>query len=217
MTFRVRRSWGEMYRPSGHARIHQSHRLSLAVCPHYCTDPDVTWGIMVGVSPTCALLSRFRCTGFVKNIARTRNVSECLYSRSMPTYRYLRYLSKTTCNCERELAHRTWKMWIPLLVKNTFPNFLTAQCRISRRKPLCKTPSRFIEPFRHNADLWRTLAGDSVIHWSRTAWFAIEIAMIAAQYRRQWTRMTRALTPDSEKDLYYNFPYIIILPSVCTH
>jgi len=30
---------------------------SLAACPHYCMDPDVSWG--VGVSPSCALLGRF--------------------------------------------------------------------------------------------------------------------------------------------------------------
>jgi len=34
--------------------------LSVAICTHYCTDPDVTQG-MVGVppSPSCALLGRF--------------------------------------------------------------------------------------------------------------------------------------------------------------
>ena len=58
VTFRVRRSRGEMY--IGH------DRLCLCVCqcqyiaafPHYCTGPDVTWG-MVGVSPGCALLGWF--------------------------------------------------------------------------------------------------------------------------------------------------------------
>ena len=32
--------------------------LSLAAFPHYCMDPDVTWG-MVGVPPGCALLDGF--------------------------------------------------------------------------------------------------------------------------------------------------------------
>jgi len=32
--------------------------LSVAAFPHYCTDPDVTWG-MVGVPPSCALLGGF--------------------------------------------------------------------------------------------------------------------------------------------------------------
>ena len=32
--------------------------LSAAACQHYCTDPDVTWG-MLGGAPSCALLSGF--------------------------------------------------------------------------------------------------------------------------------------------------------------
>jgi len=32
--------------------------LSAAACPHYCTDPDVTWGV-VGYAPSCALLGGF--------------------------------------------------------------------------------------------------------------------------------------------------------------
>jgi len=57
--------------------------LSTAACPHYRTDPDVTWGNVRG----CPLVVHywadlqsvhgFRCCG---NIARTRNVRECLYS-----------------------------------------------------------------------------------------------------------------------------------------
>ena len=39
ITFRVRRSRGEMY--IGHARLCAS--LSLAAFPQYCTDPDATW------------------------------------------------------------------------------------------------------------------------------------------------------------------------------
>jgi len=43
-TFRVSRRPREMY--CGHVRlcVCQSVRLSAAVCPHYCTDPDVTLG-----------------------------------------------------------------------------------------------------------------------------------------------------------------------------
>jgi len=37
VTFRLRRSRGEMY--IGHARL----RVSLAAFPHYCTDPDTAW------------------------------------------------------------------------------------------------------------------------------------------------------------------------------
>ena len=32
--------------------------LSAAACPHYCTDPDVTW-VVVGDAPSCALLGGF--------------------------------------------------------------------------------------------------------------------------------------------------------------
>jgi len=42
ITFRVRRSRGEMY--IGHARL----CLSLVAFPYYCTDPDVTWGMVGG-------------------------------------------------------------------------------------------------------------------------------------------------------------------------
>ena len=75
-TFRVSRTRREMY--SGHARLCVCR--SAAACPHYCADPDVTWG-MVGVLPSCALLGGFaigaRVSFAYDNIARTRNVSEC--------------------------------------------------------------------------------------------------------------------------------------------
>jgi len=51
VTFRVSRGRRETY--TGHARLCVC--LSAVACPHYCTDPDVTWG-MVGVPPSCALL-----------------------------------------------------------------------------------------------------------------------------------------------------------------
>jgi len=34
-------------------------RLSAAVHPHHCTDPDVTWGHGRGCPPSCALLGGF--------------------------------------------------------------------------------------------------------------------------------------------------------------
>jgi len=43
ITFRVRRSRGEMY--SGHSRC---LCLPVVAFPHYCTDPDVTWGMVGG-------------------------------------------------------------------------------------------------------------------------------------------------------------------------
>jgi len=57
--------------------------LSVAACPHYCTDPNVTWGngrggpLVVYCWADLQSVRGFRC---YDNIARTRNVSECLYS-----------------------------------------------------------------------------------------------------------------------------------------
>jgi len=57
--------------------------LSLAEFPHYNTDPDVTWGngrrvpLVVHYWADLQSVHGFRC---YDNIARTRNVSECLYS-----------------------------------------------------------------------------------------------------------------------------------------
>jgi len=47
-------TWREMY--SGHAGL--SVCLSAAACRHYCTDPDVSWGMVEG-APTCAVLGEF--------------------------------------------------------------------------------------------------------------------------------------------------------------
>jgi len=54
ITFRVSRRRREMY--CGHARLCVC--LSEAACLHYCTDPDVTRGV-VGDAPSCALLGGF--------------------------------------------------------------------------------------------------------------------------------------------------------------
>jgi len=59
IAFRVRRSRGEMY--IGHARLCVCLHvcLSLAAFPHYCTNPDVTWGNGIEVPCSCALLGGF--------------------------------------------------------------------------------------------------------------------------------------------------------------
>ena len=57
--------------------------LSLAVFPHYCTDPDVSWGMAESALQLCTIVPICnRCTGFfaMTTQRRTRNVSECLYS-----------------------------------------------------------------------------------------------------------------------------------------
>jgi len=66
-TFRVSRRRREMY--IGHAHLCVCVcvcLLSLDAFPHYCTDPDVTWGNGKGVHLLCTI-ERIcnRCTGFV--------------------------------------------------------------------------------------------------------------------------------------------------------
>ena len=56
ITFRVTRRRRKMY--SGHARLCVCQCLSAIACPHYCNDPDVTWGT-VGGAPSCALFGGF--------------------------------------------------------------------------------------------------------------------------------------------------------------
>jgi len=62
ITFLVRHSRGEMYTSFGRLCVCLcvclSVYLALAAFPHYCMDPDVTWG-MVGVPCSCALLGGF--------------------------------------------------------------------------------------------------------------------------------------------------------------
>jgi len=55
--------------------------LSLAACPHYCTDPDVTFGngsgcpVVVHCWADLKSVHDFHC---YDNIARTRNVTKCI-------------------------------------------------------------------------------------------------------------------------------------------
>jgi len=64
ITFRMRHSRDEMY--IGHGRLCVCVCLSLAAFPHYCMDPDVTWGKGRGALELCTngRISN-RCTGFV--------------------------------------------------------------------------------------------------------------------------------------------------------
>jgi len=62
ITFCVRHGRGEMY--IGHDCL--SVCLSLAAFPHYCTDPDVTWGNGRGVLSLCTIGQMCnRCTCFI--------------------------------------------------------------------------------------------------------------------------------------------------------
>jgi len=86
LTFCVSRRRREMY--IDHARLCVCMSvcvcLSLAACPHYCTDPDVTWGNGRSLCPLVVhyLADLQSVHGFCcyDNIARTRNASKCLYS-----------------------------------------------------------------------------------------------------------------------------------------
>jgi len=69
ITFHVSRKRCEMYCGHAHLCVCLSVCLSAAACPHYCTDPNVTWGSGRD-APSCALL------GGYGNITRTWNVSE---------------------------------------------------------------------------------------------------------------------------------------------
>jgi len=63
--------------------VRMSVCLTLAAFPHYCTDPNVTWGNDRGCPPVVHYWADLQLVqGFVDVTTqrRTRNVSECLYS-----------------------------------------------------------------------------------------------------------------------------------------
>ena len=78
ITFCVSRRRRKMY--CGHARLCMSVCLSAAVRPHYCTDPDVTWGrgrgcpLVVHYWADLQSVHRLRCYG---NITRTLVYAGC--------------------------------------------------------------------------------------------------------------------------------------------
>jgi len=84
-TFRVRRSRGEIYMHIGHGRL--CVHLSLAAFPHYCTDPDVSWGngrecpLVVQYLADLQSVHGFRC--YEKNTAE-REMSSSACTRAMP-------------------------------------------------------------------------------------------------------------------------------------
>jgi len=90
----------EMY--CGHASLYVcvSVCLSAAACPHYCTDPDVTWGVVEDAPYSCALLGRIAIGARVALLwqhnanAKCYRVHAC--TRSVPSsYYYLLYSCQT--------------------------------------------------------------------------------------------------------------------------
>jgi len=78
ITSRASRRRREMY--CGHTRLCLSVCLSEAACPHYCTDPDVTCGMIGGAPLVVRYWADFQSVHGLRcydNMARTRNVSEC--------------------------------------------------------------------------------------------------------------------------------------------
>jgi len=86
-TFCVSRRRREIY--CGHARLCVC--VCVSVCPHYCTDPDVTWGsgrgcpLVVHYRADLQSVHGLRCYG---SIMRMRNVSERVHActRFVPSY-----------------------------------------------------------------------------------------------------------------------------------
>ena len=93
ITFRVSRRRREMY--SGHDRLCVC--LSLAAFPHYCTDPDVTWGNGRDVPSNCALLGGFAIgarVSFPWQHSAESEMSASACTRSMPGFCLCRVAQK---------------------------------------------------------------------------------------------------------------------------
>ena len=50
--------------------------LSAAACPHYCTDPDVTWEV-VGDAPSCAQLGGFAIGARIALLWQHNEIAKC--------------------------------------------------------------------------------------------------------------------------------------------
>jgi len=93
--------------------------LSLTAFPHYCTDPNVTWRNGSGcplVAYYCAELQSVHRFRWYDNIARTRNVSECLYS----LWARCSFCNRRSINSNDEWwwwNQRPW--WNPLVWRHT--------------------------------------------------------------------------------------------------
>jgi len=110
----------------GHARlcVSVSICLSVAAFPHYCTDPDVTWG-MVGVSPSCVLLGEFAIGARVSlpwQHSAEREMSASASTWSMPGW--FKVVEKWSCANNRRV-YSTQKC--RFAITSTWPRFLTTR------------------------------------------------------------------------------------------
>ena len=90
--------------------------LSAVVRPHYCADPDVTWG-MVGVPSSCALFDRFAIGARVSlqwQHSAEREMSASACTRSMPG-----------SLCVVEMGGRTRSIGL----SHRYPNAVIPRCR----------------------------------------------------------------------------------------
>jgi len=76
ITFRVSRRRREMYIGQVRLCVCLSVCLSAAACPHYYTDPDVTWG-MVGAPRICALFGGFAIGARIALLWQHRANAKC--------------------------------------------------------------------------------------------------------------------------------------------
>jgi len=88
---------------TGHARLCVC--LPVAIFPHYCTDPGVTWrdGRTVGVPPSCALLGRFAICARVSLLWRIVILFFALYKYSY-LLTYLVWQLCANAKCQRVLV-----------------------------------------------------------------------------------------------------------------
>ena len=111
--------------------------------------------------PTCSKQPRLDCRiGVVNKLDRRRRRRRVLLT-TRSTCRGEIFQVRSSGQSARGKYANFWR----------YANFLTAQCGIDGRKPLCQNPARFVQSFRYNTGLWRTdgLTHDDCIHCASIA------------------------------------------------
>jgi len=88
ITFRVRHRWGEMYIGHGRPYVCVSVCLTLAAFPHYCTDPNVTWGTIEGALQLCTIgrICNWYRVSLMWQHSAEREMSASACTRSVPGF-----------------------------------------------------------------------------------------------------------------------------------